>query len=97
MRYGSTVLFVGDVKRVLDFYEAAFGLEIAFFDPDFGFGELKVDGGSIGVSSHESGERMMPGQYRRPSGAMPRRMARTKSASVQWPIPTSASGLMFGA
>lgn len=68
MEYGSTVLFVGDVPAVLEFYGRAFGLETRFYDPNYEFGELDAGGAALGVASHDCGQRMMPGAYVPPPG-----------------------------
>lgn len=71
LRYGSTVLFVEEVPKVLAFYEAAFGFQTAFYDEAYEFGELEAGGLRLGVGSHRTGERMMPGAYRRPTSGHP--------------------------
>ena len=63
MNYGSTVLFVKDVSKVLTFYERAFGFELKFYDKDFDFGMLDAGGVELGIASDKAGERMMPGGY----------------------------------
>ena len=71
MKYGSTVLFVEDVSKVMDFYESAFGFKKKFYDPDFGFGDMDAGGVSLAFGNHECGERMMPGAYQRSSSGNP--------------------------
>lgn len=71
MKFGSTVIFVEDVEAVMAFYDEAFGFKAKFYDPDFGFGIIDIGGVDLGVGSHESGERMMPGRYQRPNRGNP--------------------------
>ncbi|MEM7384451.1 MAG: VOC family protein [Verrucomicrobiota bacterium] len=71
MQFGSTVLFVEDVSRVLSFYQEAFGFETKFFDEEFGFGVIEAGGSEIGFATHAAGERMMPGRFKPPSGGNP--------------------------
>jgi len=71
LRYGSTVLFVDDVRSVIEFWIRAFGAEQRFYDAGYDFGEIAVGGALVGIASHRSGELMMPGGYRRPPGASP--------------------------
>lgn len=71
MKFGSTVLFVDNVETVMEFYQSAFGFERKFYDPAFGFGELTIGGGSIGIASHGAGEQMMPGRFQTPASGNP--------------------------
>lgn len=71
MKYGATVLFVDDVRPVLAFYEKAFGFKTRFYDEDYEFGELDAGGSTLGIGTHRTGERMMPGAYRKPSQGHP--------------------------
>jgi lactoylglutathione lyase len=68
LRFGATSLFVEDVPAVLDFYRRAFGLETAFYDPEYEFGELRTDGVRLAFGSHKLGARLMPGAYVPPAG-----------------------------
>lgn len=65
LRFGSTVLFVDDVRAVLDFYKAALGFETRFYDEEFDFGELETGSVGLAIASHRSGALMMPGHYER--------------------------------
>lgn len=98
MQFGSAVLFVSDVPAVLDFYNRAFGFVTKFYDPSFGFGMLDAGGVEVGVSSHESGERMMPGGYRRPTTGNPEGVelafyTEDVSAAYQRALDAGADGL----
>lgn len=61
---------------------------------------LRVDIGLevADVAVGQMGERGIgnTGKYAEPSGALPSRIARTKSASLQPPMPVSRSGVMLG-
>ena len=63
MKFASPCLFVDDVEETMEFYRTAFNAKKKFFDPEFGFGMLLMDGAEIGVASHAAGERMMDGNY----------------------------------
>ena len=71
MKYGSTVLFVNDVRGVLEFYRKAFGFKTKFYDKEFDFGLLDAAGAEIGIASHRSGDLMMPGAYKKPGRGHP--------------------------
>ena len=63
MKFGSIVLFVENVRSIMEFYKKAFNMEEAMYDPSFDFGILKMEGGSIGIASNHSGKIMMPGKF----------------------------------
>lgn len=65
--FASTVLYIDDVARLVDFYREALGIEPRFFDADLGFAELGADA-RIAIASHKAGHFMMPGAYRKPDG-----------------------------
>ena len=65
MKFG-TVIYTHDVEAMLDFFERALGLSTRFVDWEFGYAELNVDGGVLGVASHALGEMLMPGAYHAP-------------------------------
>jgi len=62
LRLGTTVIYVddaiNDVKQTLDFYSAAFGFPIRFYDENLKFGELDAGTGGIMFASKEAGEFM---------------------------------------
>jgi predicted enzyme related to lactoylglutathione lyase len=62
MRFAA-VIYTDDVATVLDFYNRAFGLATRFYDATFDYGELNVEGATLGVASHPLGEMLMPGAY----------------------------------
>ena len=63
----TTVLYVNDVARVVEFYRHALGLEPRLYDEENGFAELGDDG-RISVASHEAGSLMMEASYPKPEG-----------------------------
>jgi predicted enzyme related to lactoylglutathione lyase len=74
MELASVVLYVedGTVPAALAFYERALGLTRRFYDPDFQFGELGGQGATtLAVAAYQTGERLMPGGYRRPGRSAP--------------------------
>lgn len=71
MQFGGTVLYVDDVRAVVDFYERAFGLKLRFFDESLGFAELETGGSLLSIASHSIGEMLMPNEYRRPPDGRP--------------------------
>jgi predicted enzyme related to lactoylglutathione lyase len=74
MELASVVLYVedGTVPTALAFYERALGLTRRFYDPDFQFGELGGQGAAtLAVAAYQTGERLMPGGYRRPARTTP--------------------------
>ena len=71
MRFAGTVLYVGEVSAVVDFYQLAFGLELRFFDEALGFAELETGGSPLSIASHSLGEMLMQGGYKRPVDGRP--------------------------
>lgn len=61
----TTVLYVEDFARVVDFYRQAVGLEPRLYDEENGFAELGEDG-LLSIASHGAGELMMSDAYPRP-------------------------------
>jgi uncharacterized glyoxalase superfamily protein PhnB len=75
----STVLYVDDVPKVLEFYERAFGIQAEFVDLDvalpgrepegcYQFASLKVEGGNLQCATHDLGRLLMPSYSRPPTG-----------------------------
>ena len=54
MKYGYTLLYVGDVKTTMDFYEAAFGLEKAFLHESGEYGEMGTGETKLGFVGHQT-------------------------------------------
>ena len=71
MKFGGAVLYVDDVRPVVDFYRRAFGLETRFYDEALQFAELETGGATLAIASHERGEMLMPGAYARPEQGRP--------------------------
>ncbi|WP_338462305.1 VOC family protein [Synechococcus elongatus IITB7] len=72
MRLASTVIYVSDVPKAMQFYTKAFGFEVNFLDPDvkfpgripgrqYQFGELKIPGGTVQFGTPALGALLMPG------------------------------------
>ena len=53
MKFGYTILYVEDVKKSIQFYEAAFGFRAKFVDESGDFGELASGETALGFSSHK--------------------------------------------
>jgi len=100
MKFAGTVLYVDDVPAVMDFYRRVFGLETRFYDEALQFAELETGSVPLAIASHQLGEMLMPGQYRRPedgqpggvelpsSPAMCRRHSRRQSRREPWLWPS---------
>jgi lactoylglutathione lyase len=70
LKLGSTVIHVENgAKRIMDFYHAAFGLQIRYYDSQLDFGELETaTDATIMISSFAAGEVMMGDKFpRKPS------------------------------
>jgi len=67
MKLGFVIIYVNDVKKVLHFYEKAFGLEIRMEHEDNGvilYGEMETEGAILGFASHEMGQFNLNGKYK---------------------------------
>jgi catechol 2,3-dioxygenase-like lactoylglutathione lyase family enzyme len=53
MQLGYTILYVENVQRSLDFYEAAFGLQTKFLHDSGDYGELNTGSTTLAFSSHQ--------------------------------------------
>jgi lactoylglutathione lyase len=74
IQFGSIVIYVdSDVKSVLDFYNAAFGLPIRYYDDGLKFGELETGEGfpTIMIASYAAGEYMVGEQFQRSANKRP--------------------------
>ncbi len=66
MEYATTIIYVKDrVKETLDFYVAAFGFQILYYEENLKFGELNSGATSIMIASYEAGEFMVGDSFRR--------------------------------
>jgi uncharacterized glyoxalase superfamily protein PhnB len=69
---GSTVIYVeSGVREVLEFYRAAFGLSIRYYDDRLKFGELETGGPTIMIASHAAAEYLIGEPFRRSLGDRP--------------------------
>jgi lactoylglutathione lyase len=74
IQFGSVVIYVDSgVKEVLDFYNAAFGLSMRYYDDSLKFGELEVGEGfpTIMIASNAAGEYMVGERFQRSSNRRP--------------------------
>ena len=55
----------------MDFYRRVFGLEARFYDEALQFAELETGSAPLAIASHQLGEMLMPGQYRRSEDGQP--------------------------
>jgi lactoylglutathione lyase len=65
MRFGYTILYVGDVPQAIDFYERAFGLTRTFVADDGTYGELATGETTLSFAAHALVGSFLPGGYRR--------------------------------
>jgi lactoylglutathione lyase len=61
MRFGYTILYVGDVKASVEFYERAFGLERRLLHDSGEYAELETGATALAFASHELAARNVPG------------------------------------
>lgn len=62
------VIYVSNVKKVLQFYKEAFDLDTRLEHKDNGavlYGELETEGAILGFASHEMGELNLGGKYQK--------------------------------
>lgn len=71
MRFGYTILYVGDVATAIDFYERAFGLARRFVSDDGAYGELETGETTLAFASHAQAESVLSGGFRPISPAEP--------------------------
>ena len=67
MKLGYTLLYVTDVKRSIEFWERAFGLERKFIAEGDSYGELQTGGDAhLGFVAQKFIREMLPGGFRAP-------------------------------
>jgi lactoylglutathione lyase len=71
LQFAGVAVYVDDVSVVLEFYERAFGLKRRFFDPTFDYAELDSGETLLAITSHKTGEMLMPGRYERREAGQP--------------------------
>jgi lactoylglutathione lyase len=70
--FGSTVIYVeAGVRDVLEFYKAAFGFSIRYYDDNLKFGELETGQTSIMIASYAAGEYMVGTGFQRSASKRP--------------------------
>jgi predicted enzyme related to lactoylglutathione lyase len=63
MKFGYTIIYVEDVRKILSFYTAAFGLDVRFIHESGDYGELASGETGLAFASHELGETNIPSGY----------------------------------
>ncbi|MBD1835702.1 hypothetical protein H6F61_24225 [Cyanobacteria bacterium FACHB-472] len=87
--FGSVVLYVhDDPKTILDFYCAAFGLTIRYYDATAQFGELETGATSLAVAAHSAGTLMVGESYAPYGDGNPKN---TEVAFLTEDVPTEES------
>jgi lactoylglutathione lyase len=61
MRFGYTILYVGDVEASVDFYERAFGLERRLLHDSGEYAELETGATALAFASRELAGQNVPG------------------------------------
>jgi uncharacterized glyoxalase superfamily protein PhnB len=70
--FGATVIYVETrVRDVLEFYRAAFGFAIRYYDDNLKFGELETGQTSIMIASYAAGEYMVGDAFQRSASKRP--------------------------
>jgi catechol 2,3-dioxygenase-like lactoylglutathione lyase family enzyme len=64
MKLGYVLLYVADVKRSVEFWKQAFGLELAFMSESGEYGALKTGDTTLGFVAHRFIRDMLPGGFR---------------------------------
>lgn len=67
MKLGYTIVYVPDVARSLEFFEAAFGLKRRFLHESGTYGELDTGETTLSFAAHELGDMNFPGGHVRAS------------------------------
>lgn len=67
MKLGYTIIYVPDVARSLNFFEAAFGLKRRFIHESGTYGELDTGETTLSFAAHELGHMNFPGGHVRAS------------------------------
>jgi len=73
LKLAVTVIYVANgVREVLEFYRAAFGFAIRYYDDNLRFGELETGvGPNIMIASYAAGEYMVGANFRRSPSQRP--------------------------
>jgi uncharacterized glyoxalase superfamily protein PhnB len=68
MKLGFVIIYVDDVKKALEFYKEAFGIEIRMQHEENGialYGEMETKGAILGFASPEMGQLNLAGKYQK--------------------------------
>ena len=71
MRFGYTILYVGDVAAAIGFYERAFGLARRFVSDDGSYGEMETGETTLAFASHAQAASILTGGFRPIDAAQP--------------------------
>lgn len=63
MKFGYTIIYVGDVESSIGFFEQAFGLRRRFLHESGMYGELETGETTLAFASHELGGKNLPLGY----------------------------------
>lgn len=63
MKFGYTIVYVGDVEKSIAFFEGAFGLKRRFVHESGSYGELETGETTLAFASHGLGAMNLPGGY----------------------------------
>lgn len=63
MKFGYTLVYVGDVEKSIAFFEGAFGLKRRFVHESGSYGELETGETTLAFASHGLGAMNLPGGY----------------------------------
>jgi lactoylglutathione lyase len=63
MKFGYTIIYVGDVVSSLAFFEKAFGFSQKFIDPSGDYGELCTGETTLSFAAHSLGKANFPDGY----------------------------------
>lgn len=64
MRFGYAIAYVRDVRRAVEFYEAAFGLQRGYIAPEGTYGEMATGETKLAFVADRQAEGLFEGTYR---------------------------------
>jgi catechol 2,3-dioxygenase-like lactoylglutathione lyase family enzyme len=71
MRLGYTILYVADVRKTIEFWEKAFGLERKMIVESNAYGELETGATTLGFAQHAFLRESLPSGFRAPIAGEP--------------------------
>jgi len=63
MRFAFTIVYVHDVRRTLQFYQVAFGLQTSLLHPSQEYGELETGSTKLAFATHSLANSNLPDGY----------------------------------